>query len=217
MTTEDPRSEVRHESYPENGMTPFKGLMMLEYAGSPCSWGESVWLNKPTFEASLAALEDLSKKRIALSPPNVSLVGLRVTNPDIARASVVRNPRLQGTFQTDKGLMLIDCSLLVRFANGGYYTNYNLGGLPKGMNRQEEFHPTPEWQQLFRSYAEAIREHCVMVNLRHLRKGEERPVSAKGTVINPIQEAMPIRIAMKRRGIGPVYLPRGRARNRKKS
>jgi hypothetical protein len=197
-------------------MSPFKGLMMFQFGVGPYGWGESLWINKPTFEAGLAVLEELAAKRIALSPPGISIVGLRVTNPDIYRASRVSNLRLEGTFQSEKGLDFHSNSLLVRFAGGNYYTNYNLGGLPRGMHRQMGLQATREWQRLFQGYAEAIKEHCVIVNLRHLRKGEERPADAPDTVINPIQEVMPVRVALKRRGIGPVYMPRGRARNRRR-
>ena len=68
---------------------PYKGLLMLkDVATWRFGWGESLWLNKPTFKESLAALEELMERRLALLPKMYQIEGIRVTHPMILRASL---------------------------------------------------------------------------------------------------------------------------------
>jgi hypothetical protein len=184
--------------------------MMLAYAPPVhFGWGESLWVNKPTFEASLAALQELATRRLALLRPTIRIVTLRVTNPRLPRASRVHAFNEAGRYEGQSGTPWATLSL--RFESGVCYANYPQGGVPGGMRRGLAGLPPGAWQQaFFDRYVEAVKEHCVLVNAKHRARGAEE---LQGTVINSI-ESIIVGLPERRWGLGQHYRPRGRRPSR---
>src|SRR5262245_14112215 len=106
---------------------PYKGLMMLEYvARAPYGWGESLWINKPSYEDSLSTLQELANRRLALLPKTIRLVAIRVTHPQVWRASLYQRINQTGTYEDEPFALQSWYSLFLRFASGVYYSNYTL-------------------------------------------------------------------------------------------
>jgi len=186
---------------------PYKGTMMFRVLKSSFGWSESLWINKPTYQSSLDALEELATRRIAILPEHVRIEDIRVTNPELPRASNLRGFHRTGTYVSDKSSHLPWTVLIVRLAFVGYHTNYSLGGIPRDVGREPRpIQPTPEWQAPFNEFAEGLKRSCVMVNVKHMAKGSD---ADRETVINPIESVNIMRLATRKRGMGHSY-PRGR-------
>jgi len=193
---------------------PYKGLMMLKVAASAYGWNENVWLNRPNFAASLAALQERAARRLALSTPAVRVVGLRVTNPRLLRASAFDTFDRSGAYQSARPTHLPWVLLLLRLCNNqGYHTRYNLGGVPKDVANIQGVHPPEAWQAAFHECAEALKRHCVMVNRRHAPREAAAGEAPREAVVNAIEEVSIGGVTTRKRGMGHSY-PRARRRRR---
>jgi hypothetical protein len=197
---------------------PYKGVMMLrqQVAYRPCGWNESLWINQPTFADSLSAFEALAERRLDLLPKTVLLVALRVTNPLLPHASKFSQRDQFGNYASDRPAHFPWVSLLLRFNYAGYHTMYTLGGVPRDLADITGLHPTTNWQAAFERFVEVIRQHCVLVNAKHLPKGTATNAGApRETVVNPVESVDILRVVSRKRGLGHSYPPRGRRARRK--
>ena len=153
---------------------PYKGSLLLSVLRSPYGWTESLWINRGSFDASLAALQEVAVGRLAILPKAFSLGRIKVTNPLLPRAVADRHVNERGGYDCDA--RPVWSTLLLRFQHEGYNTRYNLGGVPADAVSGAGVHPTEAWQAAFRGFEAAVKRHCVMVN-----EGLKRCMSVPGT------------------------------------
>ena len=154
-----------------NPSPPYKGFMMFRQTppAPPFGWTESLWVNNPSFDASLTALEEIADRRLMMLPKGVVIERMKVTNPRFLRACVDSSlTNLKGKYDFDYRTAWT--VLLLRFQGNGFSTNYNLGGVPKDIANITGIHPTEQWQAGFDRFVETIKRHCVMVNERQKEK-----------------------------------------------
>jgi hypothetical protein len=211
-------SSTAEETMSSDPSPPYQGVMMLKQSvgHAPYGWNESLWLNGPTFAASLSALEGLAERRLELLPKTVLLMALRVTNPLLPRASKFSQRDQCGHYASDRPAHFPWVSLLLRFNYAGYHTMYTLGGVPRDLADITGLHPTSTWQAAFDRFVEGIKQQCVLVNAKHLPKGTATNAAApRETVVNPVGSVDILRVVARKRGLGHSYPPRARRARRK--
>jgi len=199
-----------------NPILPYKGVLMIKDVVTwRFGWGESLWINKPTFQESLAALEELMELRLALLPPMYQIEGIRVTHPHLWRASQARRPYRKGTYESDQPAHSQRDTLLLRFENGAHHANYHLGGLPGDVPNRHPVQPPKAWQAALDRYVVGIKQHCAIVNVKQIPKDAEKEGAAsRESAVNPVASVVVMRLSAKKRG-GGHFQPRGRRRSSK--
>jgi hypothetical protein len=157
-----------------NPLPPYKGFLMLRDKRNPrepYGWRESLWINQDSFNASLAALEEIAVARLAILPRGFQIERLLVTHPQ--RPGVPRDhPNYNQMGRYEQEARPAWTVLLLRFEHEGFRTTYYLGGVPRDAASASGAHPPREWQAAFDAFEGMIRKHCVMVNAERERSQE---------------------------------------------
>ncbi len=193
---------------------PYQGTLMIkDVVNWRYGWGESLWINKPNFQESLDALEELMELRRALLPPMYQIQGVRVKDPRIPRACRSLSPCRNGTYASDQPAHSQRDTLLLRFENGTYHTSYHLGGLPGDVPNGHPVQPAQAWQAALDRYVAGIKQHCVIVNRKQPPEGAENEGAASPeSVASPVASVIVMRLSSKKRG-GGHFQHRGRRRS----
>ncbi|HKB36503.1 MAG TPA: hypothetical protein VKD72_08625 [Gemmataceae bacterium] len=145
---------------------PYRGFLMLRDKRNPhqpYGWTESLWINRDSFETSLAALEEIADARVAILPKGFLIERLKVTNPLLPYA-LDDHPNYDQAGRYPHDARPAWTLLLLRFQHEGFSTRYNLGGVPNDVASAGGVSPSAEWQAALDRFAVAIKKHCVMVN-----------------------------------------------------
>jgi hypothetical protein len=165
---------------------------MLRVKETAIGWTENVWVNRPSFDSAMAALEEIAQRRSELLPTSHRIMRLKVSNRLRPRFVLEKyHYNLDGRYDCNPHTVWTILGVRLQGNNGS--ARYNLGGVPRGLMTNGV--PTPEgaWQKGFDRFAETLKSHCVLLSAA---KGEVHPVASvatnadkKGLVIT--MQAMP--------------------------
>jgi hypothetical protein len=156
---------------------PYKGTLMLRVKETAIGWTENVWVNRPSFDSAMAALEEVAERRAELLPTSHRIMRLKVSNPLLRRAVLEKyHYNLDGRYECNPHTVWTVLGL--RLQGNRAFARYNLGGVPRGLMTHGVPTLVENWQKAFDRFAETLKTNCVLLSAA---KGEVHPVASVAT------------------------------------